>query len=178
MGKNVLVISSSPRKKSNSNLLCDRFIDGAIKVGNQAEKIQLKNCHIGYCIACESCLKNCGKCWQNDDMVWIMEKLHQADVIVLATPVYKSCMCAQLKTFIDRMFAGNSTLVNKDFYFIATAADSKAAIESTMESMSGCTFALKGAQIKGKIYGANVMNQGEVRNTKAMDEAYDYGLHI
>ena len=178
MDKYVLVISSSPRQKSNSDLLCDCFVKGAQKAGNKTEKIQLKNCHIGYCVACESCLKNGGKCWQNDDMTWIMEKLHQADVIVLATPVYKSCMCAQLKTFIDRMFAGNSTLTNKEFYFIATAADSKEAIESTMESMRGCTFAIKGAKIKGEIYGANVMKQGEIRNSKAMEEAFDYGFNV
>ena len=178
MNKYVLVIFSRPRQNSNSDLLCDRFIEGAKNAGNKAEKIRLKNCHISYCVACESCLKNGGKCWQNDDMTWIMEKLHQADVIVLATPVYKSCMCAQLKTFIDRMFAGNLTLINKEFYFIATAADSKEAIESTMESMRGCTFAIKGARIKGEIYGANVMKQGEIRHNKAMEEAYDYGFNV
>lgn len=108
----------------------------------------------------------------------ILKKMHQADVIVLATPVYKSCMCAQLKTLIDRMFAGNSTLINKDFYFIATAADSKNAIESTMESMRGCTFALQGATIKGEIYGANVLCPGDIENSSAMQEAYTYGLNV
>ena len=76
-------------------------------------------------------------------MAWILEKMHQADVIVLATPVYKSCMYAQLKTLVDRMFAGNQTQVNKDFYFIVAAADSKAAMESTMESMRGCTYSIE-----------------------------------
>lgn len=177
MSKTILVISSSPRKGSNSELLCDRFISGAIKAGHHTEKILLKDCSIGYCVACEACRKNGGKCWQKDDMNWILEKMHSADVIVLATPVYKSCMCAQLKTLIDRMFAGNQTLVNKEFYFIATAADSKRAIESTMESMRGCTFALSGSKIMGEIYGANAMNPGDIKSNSAMEEAYQYGLH-
>lgn len=176
MSKYALVISSSPRKGSNSELLCDRFIAGAEQAGHRAEKVRLRECHIGYCVACVACLQNGGKCWQEDDMTWIIEKMHQADDIVLATPVYKSCMCAQLKTLIDRMFAGNQTLVNKDFYFIASAADSKEAIESTMESMRGCTYALKGAKIRGKVYGANAMLPGDIVGSPAMDEAYQYGL--
>ena len=178
MRKYILVISSSPRTGSNSERLCDQFIAGAEKAGHTAEKIRLKDCHIGYCVACGACCKNGGKCWQNDDMTWILEKMHKADAIVLATPVYKSCMCAQLKTLIDRMFAGNKTLVDKEFYFIATAADSRRAIESTMESMRGCTFALRGAKIKGEIYGANALNPGDIQTSPAMQEAYECGLHV
>lgn len=111
-------------------------------------------------------------------MAWILEKMHQADVIVLATPVYKSCMYAQLKTLVDRLFAGNQTLVNKDFYFIAVATDSKAAMESTMESMRGCTYSLKGTKIRGKVYGANAMLPGDIEGSPAMEEAYQYGLLI
>lgn len=177
MSKKILVVSSSPRKGSNSEKLCDCFIEGAQQAGHQIEKILLKDCKIGYCVACESCRKNGGKCWQKDDMNWILEKMHEADVLVFATPVYKSCMCAQLKTMIDRMFAGNQTLVNKEFYFIASAADSKRAIESTMESMRGCTFALCGAKIMGEIYGANALNPGDIESSPAMQEAYNYGLH-
>lgn len=176
MSKIILVISSSPRKESNSEMLCDRFIEGAQQAGHYTEKILLKDYNIGYCVGCGYCLKSGGVCAKKDDMNWILEKMHQADVIVLATPVYKSCMCAQLKTLIDRMFAGNSTLINKEFYFIAAAAASKSAIESTMESMRGCTFALRGSKIKGEIYGANAVGPSDIKSSPAMDEAYHYGL--
>ena len=161
---------------SNSEMLCDQFIAGAEKAGYTAEKILLKNCNIGYCIGCGYCMNSGGICAKKDDMNWILDKMRESDVIVLATPVYKSCMCAQLKTLIDRMFAGNATLIDKDFYFIATAADSKRAIESTMISMRGCTFALRGAKIKGEIYGSNALNPGDIQNSPAMQEAYEYGL--
>lgn len=177
MSKTILVISSSPRKESNSEMLCDRFIEGAQQAGHYTEKILLKDCNIGYCVGCGYCLESGGVCAKKDDMNWILEKMHQADVIVLATPVYKSCMCAQLKTLIDRMFAGNPTLINKEFYFIAAAAAPKSAMESTMESMRGCTFALRGSKIKGEIYGANAVRPGDIKSSPAMEEAYAYGLH-
>ena len=42
MAKKVLIISSSPRKGGNSDLLCDEFMKGALEAGNEVEKIVLK----------------------------------------------------------------------------------------------------------------------------------------
>lgn len=153
MNRKILAVVSSPRKGGNSEMLVDQFIAGAEAAGNVAEKVCLRDCKINYCVACEYCMKSGGICAQKDDMNWILEKMHEADVIVLSTPVYKSCMCAQLKTLADRMFAGNRTLRDKDFYFIATAADSREAMESTMQSMRGIIYAFQGAEIKAEIYG-------------------------
>ena len=94
--KKVLVISSSPRKGGNSDLLCDEFIRGASDVGNEVEKIRLAEKNVGFCKACYACQK-LGKCFQNDDANEIIEKMLSADVIVLATPVYFYSMDAQLK---------------------------------------------------------------------------------
>lgn len=58
-------------------------------------------------------------------MEQVIAKMRDADVIVLATPVYFYSMCAQMKTMIDRTLGGAqiSGLENKKFYLIATAAD-------------------------------------------------------
>ena len=63
--------------------------------------------------------------------------MRDADVIVLATPVYFYTMCAQMKTMIDRTLGGAQTpgLENKEFYLIATAADGKAAMERTVDGL-------------------------------------------
>ena len=63
MSKYAPVISSSPRKGSKSELLCDRFIAGPEQAGHRAEKVRLSDCKIGYCVACEAYRKNGGKCW-------------------------------------------------------------------------------------------------------------------
>ena len=39
MAKKVLIISSSPRKGGNSDMLCDEFMKGVIETGNEVEKI-------------------------------------------------------------------------------------------------------------------------------------------
>lgn len=174
MPKKIIAVVSSPRK-GNSEMLVDQFIAGAKAVGNVTEKICLREYNINYCRGCGYCMRSGGICVQKDDMTEILRKMHESDVIVLSTPVYKSCMCAQLKTLVDRMFAANKTLKNKEFYFIASAADQRKSIESTMMSMRGSTYVLEGAVIKGEIYGANSVMAGDVKDTPAMKEAYDAG---
>lgn len=57
MGKNVLILSASPRKNGNSETLADAFIRGAEEAGNTAEKICLYDKNIGFCKGCLSCQK-------------------------------------------------------------------------------------------------------------------------
>ena len=123
--KKVLVISSSPRKGGNSDLLCDEFIRGASDVGNEVEKIRLAEKNVGFCKACYACQK-LGKCFQNDDANEIIEKMLSADVIVLATPVYFYSMDAQLKALIDRCFSRWSDFgrfKGTEFWLVVTAGD-------------------------------------------------------
>ena len=101
MSKKVLILSASPRKGGNSDLLCDQFAKGAEEAGHQVEKIRVQERSIAPCMACYAC-RNSGVCVQKDDMAAILEKMVQADVLVLATPVYFYSMDGQLKTLIDR----------------------------------------------------------------------------
>ena len=103
--KNILILSGSPRKGGNSDLLCDEFLRGAQESGNKVEKIFLRNKKIGYCNACYYCKKSGGKCTIQDDMSEILDKMQAADVIVLASPVYFYSIDAQMKAVIDRSVA-------------------------------------------------------------------------
>ncbi len=179
MNKKVLVLSSSPRKGGNSDVLCDRFIQGAQDAGNVAEKIFLRDNKIGYCIACDYCQKNSGVCTQKDDMAEILEKMIAAEVIVLATPVYFYSMDAQMKTLIDRTVARYTELRDKEFYFILTAADSgKRATEGTLVSLRGFTSCLGGAKEKGIVYGTGAWKMGDIKSSEAMDQAYEMGKQV
>ena len=151
MCKKVLVLSSSPRKGGNSDTLCDQFIKGAQESGNDVEKIYLRNKRINYCTGCGTC--NLQKpCPQKDDAAEVIDKMVKADVIVLATPVYFYTMSAQMKTLIDRSCARYTEISNKDFYFIATMAETEAnRIERTFESLRGFTDCLEGPREKGTI---------------------------
>ena len=177
--KKVLVISSSPRRGGNSDILCDEFVRGAKESGSDVEKIFLKDKKIGYCTGCGVCNKT-GMCVQKDDMAEILGKMVAADVIVLATPVYFYSMCGQLKTMIDRTVPRYTEMKNKEFYFIVTAADTEVGnMRRTIESLRGFTEdCLDGAVEKGVIYGIGAWNVGEIKGTAAMEQAYNCGRNV
>ena len=177
MSKNVLILAGSPRNGGNSDILCDAFKQGAEEAGHKVEKIWLQGKKINYCLACYSC-KTAGQCFQKDDANEIIAKMLAADVIVLATPVYFYSMSGQMKTLIDRSVSKWTEINNKEFYFIATAAEEKPSMERTMEALAGFTDCLTGAVVKGKIYGGGVYEKGEVKNTPAVEEAYKMGQNI
>lgn len=177
--KKVLIISASPRKHGNSDLLCDRFAEGVRESGNSVEKVFLAEQKIGYCRGCGVC-NTTHKCIQKDDMAGILEKMVNADVVVFATPVYFYSMTGQMKTFIDRTVPRYEEISDKEFYFILTAADTeKAALARTMETFRGFTEdCLEGAKEAGIIYGTGAWHVGEIKATPAYDEAYEMGKNV
>jgi len=102
--KKVIVISTSLRRGSNSDMLADQFVEGAKSAGNEVEKISLVGKNIQFCKGCLGCQK-LGRCVINDDVNDIMAKVLKADVICWATPIYYYEMSGQMKTLIDRMNA-------------------------------------------------------------------------
>ena len=174
-----IVKNAVNRRGGNSDILCDQFTHGAEEAGNETEKIFLRDKEINYCVACDSCLKNDGICASKDDMAEILDKMIEADVIVMATPVYFYTMDAQMKTLIDRTYPKYTEIANKDFYFIATAAVTrKQALERTIEGFRGFTSVLNGSNEKGIIYGTGAWNIGDIKSSNAMNEAYEMGKAI
>ena len=176
--KNVLIISSSPRKGGNSDLLCDEFMVGAKESGNNVEKILLVDKKVGFCNACGACYST-GKCVQKDAANEIIEKIMKNDVIVLATPTYFYAMSAQLKALIDRTCGVYQDIRNKEFYVIVTAADhNKEMLERVVDNIRGFFDCLDGAQEKGIMLVGGVVNKGDVKNTEFMKQAYEMGKNI
>jgi multimeric flavodoxin WrbA len=179
MNKKVLVLSASPRRGGNSDLLCDQFILGVKESGNQVEKIFLRDKEINYCMACDACQGNGGNCVQKDDMAEILDKIIASDVIVMATPVYFYTMDGQMKTLIDRTYPRYLAISDKEMYFIATAADNrKQAMERTFEGFRGFISCLEGAKEKGIIYGTGAWQIGDIKGSEAMKQAYEMGKAI
>ncbi len=177
MSKKVLILSGSPRKNGNSDILCDEFMKGAIEAGNEVEKIRIAEKNIGYCRACYAC-KN-GPCAIKDDMTEVLQKMIDADVIVLASPVYFYSIDAQLKALIDRTVARWLEVKDKEFYYIVTAADGEEeAAETTINCFRGYADCVNGAKEMGIVYGMGVYEKGEVKNTKAMLDAYEMGKSV
>ncbi len=179
MKKKVLVLSSSPRRGGNSDLLCDRFTNGVQQAGHHAEKIFLKDKKINYCTGCGTCIDSGKSCSQKDDMAEVLDKMVEAEVIVMATPVYFYTMCAQMKTLIDRTCSRYTEIKNKEFYFIVTAADTNnQAMERTLEEFRGFTYCLEAAKEKGVIFGTGAWDKGEIKDKPAMEEAFNAGMSV
>ena len=178
--KNILILSSSPRRGGNSDTLCDEFMQGAMEAGNHVEKIFLRDKTIHPCTGCSTCSLYKKPCPQKDDAAEIIAKMLAADVIVMATPVYFYAMSAQMKTLIDRCCGPYTEMKNKEFYFIVTAADTEVGnMRRTIESLRGFTEdCLDGAVEKGVIYGVGAWNVGEIKGTAAMEQAYNCGRNV
>ena len=176
MSKKVLIISASPRKGGNSDALCDQFLLGAKEAGHNVEKVFLRDHKINYCLGCGVC-NNTHICVQKDDMKNLLEKMVNADVIVLATPVYFYTMDAQLKTFIDRCVSRYTEISNKEIYFIVAAADTnKDNLAPAIEGLRGFTRdCLEGSKEKGIIYGTGAWQVGEIKTLPAYKKAYEMG---
>lgn len=175
MSKNILLISASPRKGGNSDLLCDEFMRGARAAGHNAEKIRLSEKRINYCTGCCTCISRQGTCVQQDDMNEIFKKILAADVMVLASPVYFHAMNGQMKTFIDRICPIYTRINGKDVYFVVSAAGGKSVVDSTVESLRVFTNCLHGIKEKGVISVTGVWDAGGVNGNPALQQAFAMG---
>lgn len=174
--KQVVLLSASPRKNGNSDILCQQFIKGAEDAGHTCEQISPYEKKIEFCRACYACFRT-GKCVLKDDMAEVLEKIQESDVLVIATPTYFLTMNGILKTTIDRFLPKWQELGGHDVYLIITGHDSKAGLKLVSDELTGI-FRNLGNEIRGIIWGENVWQKGEVKATKAMEEAYQAGLNI
>ena len=179
MGKNVLVISTSPRTGSNSELLANEFARGAKDAGNEVEIISLKDKDIKFCRGCFACQKT-KRCVIRDDADLIEQKMEKADVLVFATPIYYYEMSGQMKTMLDR---GNPLFTTdyafRDVYFIATAAEDEEYVWQRAKSgLEGWIECFPKARLAGCVFCGGVTEAKEVLGNTAMDKAYEMGKNL
>lgn len=99
---NVLILSGSPRKGGNTDLLVEAFVKGASQ-RHHVEVVFVRDYKVSPCMGCNACIRNeLHTCVQNDDMSLIYEKMSWTDMLVIASPVYFYGLSAQLKVVIDR----------------------------------------------------------------------------
>ena len=102
----IIAFNSSPRDNATSKteLVLQKFLEGARRAGAATETIYLRQYQIKDCLGCFSCwLKDLGQCVQKDDMAeQLFQRYLKADLAVLATPIYHLNMNARLKRFIER----------------------------------------------------------------------------
>lgn len=179
MNKNVLIISSSPRKGGNSETLAAAFARGAQEAGNRVETVYLREKQYSFCKGCFACRK-LGHCVINDDAVELAARMHDADVLVFVTPVYYYSVSGQLKTILDRA----NPLYDTDYaftkaYLLATAAENEPeTVAGTEKAVQGWVDCFPRCELVETVFAGGVNEVGEIVGHPALEKAYQVGKEI
>ena len=105
------------RKGGNTEIMAQAFAEAARKNQNEVSVLDVASMNICGCLGCKYCWAHKGECVQKDDMGKVFAALANADMVVFASPIYWFDITAQMKTVIDRLYAGGSV----GFHFHKTA---------------------------------------------------------
>ncbi len=101
-----IAINGSPRKKWNTATLLEKTLEGAASEGAETEIIHLYDLNFKGCISCFACKlkdgKSYGKCAMNDELTPVLEKLKNADVVILGSPIYLGNSTGEMRSFMER----------------------------------------------------------------------------
>lgn len=122
---NIMILNGSPRFNGNTSAMVTAFIEGAEENGHKIDVIDVCQKNIAGCLACEYCHKEGkGCCIQKDDMQEIYPLLQEAEMIILASPVYYHSLTGQLQCAINRIYAlDKPQKLKKAALFLSSGSD-------------------------------------------------------
>ena len=174
----ILIISGSPRKGGNTELLAEAFAKGAAE-HHHVEIASVRDYKVNPCLGCNACFKTNGICAQKDDKSPIYEKMNQADMLVIASPVYFYGISAQLKAVIDRFHnpIRDSFHIKKMALLLVGAASLPELFDAILTEYNLC-LKFFGIEDVGNVLVRGVKDKGDINNTDALNEAYRLGESI
>lgn len=181
MNKKIIVLNGSPRATGNTAALVEAFKNGAENAGNTVTVFQLGSMNINGCKGCFGGGKDhSSPCVQKDDMDKIYPRYKEADVVVLATPLYYWTISGQLKTAFDRLFAVAECDPDyrnpKKSCALLMAAEGNGFEES--EYWYDHLKKHLGWKSIGKVLCGGVMAVGDIKGRKELRNAYELGQSI
>lgn len=178
--KKVMIISSSLRPNSNSDILAGAFADGARNAGHEAGVIPLRGKDIKFCVGCLECQQT-QRCVIHDEADSIVQDMKNMDVLAFAAPIYYYGMPGQLKTLLDRanpLFPSDYSF--RDIYLLASAAENEdSAFDGAVHGLGGWIKCFKKTRLAGVLRGGGVTDPEEIRKKPELIElAYQMGGRI
>ena len=182
MGKKIVILNGSPRKKGNTSALVKSFTEGAESAGNTVTEFFLSGMDIHGCKGCFGghSSREC-PCVQKDDMAQIYPAVKESDVVILATPLYYWNMSGQLRTAIDRLFAleeGDENLLrgHNRASALLMAAEGHG-FEDVLTYYNHLVEHLRWKNLGHVLAGGN-MNVGDIKGKTEIQAAFDLGKSI
>lgn len=174
----ILVITGSPRKKGNSNILADNFIKGAREKGHEVVRFDAAEHDVHPCIACNSCGMN-GPCVFDDDFGFVRRHIVDAGLVAFASPMYYFGLSAQIKAVIDRFYAINGQIhVPKKSVLLMTYANNSQRHEHPIAAHYEQLLYYLGWEDAGRVIAPGVWTAGSVLRTDFPAQAYELGKSI
>lgn len=173
----IAVLIGSPRKNGNTEILANAFIDGVNKQENNVEVISVIGKRVNGCTGCNFCYRDSShNCVQKDDMQRIYEKLADADVLVIATPVYFYGVSSQLKCIIDRLHNPiRNTFKVKELVLLAVCADATPTVFDSVITMYNSVLSYFSLRDGGVLTVPGIAEKGDILGNAALMEARKLG---
>ena len=176
---NILVLSGSPRKGGNTDLLVDAFVKGA-SPKHHVEVVSVHDYKINPCMGCNACFRREDhNCCQKDDMQIVYEKMAKAEMLVIASPVYFYGLSAQLKTVIDRFHnpIRDTFHIHKMALLLVGAASLPELFDSILVQYELCLKFFKMEDV-GRVLVRSAKDKGDVKNGDSLQKAFELGQSI
>lgn len=184
MSKKIVILNGSPRAKGNTAMLCAAFTEGALSAGHTVTRFDLQKMNIHGCLGCVKGGKDRDSpCTQKDDMDKIYPAYRDADIVILASPMYYWAFSSQLKAAFDRLFAVaecNPGYANpkKDCALIMAAeGDSAENWKPVLDYYHSLLGFLEWKDL-GQVLAGGVMDAGAVAGHPAVEQAYRFGASL
>ena len=174
MGKNIVVITGSPRKNGNSFAMTDAFIQAAERKGHTVTRFDAAMKNIGGCRACETCFSTGKACTFDDDFNTIAPAILEADAIVFTMPVYWYSIPAQIKGIIDRIFSlvvGGKDIAGKECALITCCEEDDLSVMDGVRIPMERMCALNKWKMVGEVLVPGVLNPGDIVKTDGCKKA-------
>lgn len=179
--KTILILTGSPRKGGNTDMLAAAFAKGAEAAGHKVLHFSASAENIRGCVACNKCFSTGQACVFDDGFNKLAPLLAEADVLVLATPLYWFSFSAQIKAAFDKLYAfivGGRPLHIRETVLLACAAGTE---EHGFDGLIR-SYELIASYMEWKNLGClsvpGVSEKGDILKTDALERAEEMGRRL
>lgn len=183
----ILGINGSPRIGGNTDILLDKALEGASSKGARTEKTILNTLKFSPCQECEN-IRDDGSCIIEDELQPLYNKIEQADVLILASPIFFGSLTAQTKMMIDRfqcLWRAKYILKIDRFKkkrtgaFISVEASTREDFFDNARSIVKNLFAIIDADYKEELFCSGIDEKASIlKHPDALKKAFELGQRI